>query len=93
MPKFDIMGDMIIVLDTDVLVAGLRSAQGASRLWLRAVLDRRVALLLSVPLVLEYEEVLMRPEHLSAMALSKGEVGAFLDGICAVASEVKIAIL
>jgi len=52
---------MKIVLDTDVVVAGLRSRLGASRLWLQAVLERRATLLLSVPLVLQYEEVLLIP--------------------------------
>ena len=56
---------MKIVLDTDVVVAGLRSRLGASRLWLQAVLERRATLLLSVPLVLQYEEVLLIPRSVN----------------------------
>lgn len=55
---------MPLVLDTDVLVAALRSDQGASRQLLMAALEHRVDMLVSVPLILEYEAVLTRPEHL-----------------------------
>ena len=43
-----------------------RRKTGASRQILLAVLDRRFELLLSIPLMLEYEAVLSRPEHLAA---------------------------
>ena len=59
-----------VVLDTDVVVAGARSDRGASFQWLLAALERRVILLLSVPLCLEYEAVLTRPEHLRARRAS-----------------------
>ena len=81
---------MRIVMDTDVLVAGLRSRRGASRQWIWAVLERRVTLLLSVPLILQYEEVLLRDEQLAETKLSPDEVGVFLDGLCLVAEAVKI---
>jgi predicted nucleic acid-binding protein len=51
----------VIVLDTSVMVAGLRSATGASRLLLGAVGGDVFTLGLTVPLVLEYESVLKRP--------------------------------
>ena len=53
-----------IVLDTNVIVAGLQSRHGASNRLLGLVPERRFALLLSVPLFLEYEAVLKRPERL-----------------------------
>jgi predicted nucleic acid-binding protein len=46
------------VLDTDVIVAALRSDRGASRQLLMAALNQQFELLLSVPLILEYEAVL-----------------------------------
>jgi predicted nucleic acid-binding protein len=49
-----------IVLDTDVVVAATRSDRGASFQWLLAALERRLTLLLSVPLCLEYEAVTRR---------------------------------
>ncbi|HEV2962653.1 MAG TPA: putative toxin-antitoxin system toxin component, PIN family [Candidatus Angelobacter sp.] len=78
------------VIDTDVLVAALRSDRGASRQLLIAALDRRFELLLSVPLTLEYEAVLTRPEHLAACALSKRELERILDDIVAVAKPVRL---
>lgn len=57
---------MRLVLDTDVLLAALRSDRGASRQLLINALDRDIEVLVSVPLMLEYEAVLTRPEHLDA---------------------------
>jgi len=79
------------VLDTDVLVAALRSDLGASRQLLLAALDQRFELLLSVPLMLEYEAVLSRPEHLAASGLSREEVGRVLDDMASVARPVRLA--
>jgi predicted nucleic acid-binding protein len=53
-----------MVLDTNVVIAGTRSDQGASFQLLLAALERRFTLLLSVPLCLEYEAVLTRRAHL-----------------------------
>ena len=79
------------MLDTDVLVAALRSSRGASRELLRRALDGGFELLLSVPLILEYEAVLSRPEHLAACGLSATEVGQVLDDLAAVAKPVRLA--
>lgn len=65
---------MRIVLDTDVVVAATRSDRGASFQWLLAALERRVTLLLSVPLCLEYEAVLTRRSHLSATGATSREM-------------------
>jgi putative PIN family toxin of toxin-antitoxin system len=79
------------VLDTDVLVAAFRSETGASRRILVAALDRRFELLISVPLMLEYEAVLSRPEHLKASAASEEEVAGVLDGMALVGKRVTFA--
>jgi putative PIN family toxin of toxin-antitoxin system len=79
------------VLDTDVLVAAFRSAAGASRQVLHAVLDRRFEVLLSVPLMLEYEAVLCPPEHLAASGASRADVNDILDGLAAAGKHVKLA--
>jgi len=78
-------------LDTDVMVAALRSARGASRQLLLAALNRQFELLLSVPLMLEYEAVLTRPQHLAACGLSSVEIGHVLDDLAAVAKPVRLA--
>ena len=51
-----------LVLDTNVLVAAFRSDRGACRKLLLAGLDRKVQILVSVPVLIEYESVLSRPE-------------------------------
>ncbi len=80
-----------MVLDTDVLVAALRSDAGASRRILEAALARRFELLLSVPLMFEYEAVLSRPEHRAASGASAQDVSDVLDGLAAVGKHVKLA--
>lgn len=70
-----------IVLDTNVLVAGLRSRRGASHQVLQRVGTGRFVHVVSVPLVFEYEDVLRRRN--SGLRLSAGEVDAVLDYLCA----------
>jgi predicted nucleic acid-binding protein len=84
---------MKVALDTDVLVAGIRSRLGASRAWLRAILSGEANLLLSVPLALQYEAVLTRPEQLAASGASVEEIRALLDVLCAVCVPVQISFL
>ena len=81
---------MRAVLDTDVLVAALRSDKGASRQLLLAAVEQRYDLLLSVPLVIEYEAVLTRPEQLTASKLSVADVGVILDVLVSVAEPVRL---
>jgi putative PIN family toxin of toxin-antitoxin system len=78
------------VIDTNVLVAALRSSSGASRQLLLAALDRRFDVVVSVPLLLEYESVLKRPEQLDAMATSAGIIDTVLNDFIAVAREVHL---
>lgn len=81
------------MLDTSVLVAAIRSDRGASRLLLVGALEREYGLLVSVPLMIEYESVLTRPEQLEASGLSTGDVQAILDAIALVAEPVRLAYL
>lgn len=80
------------VLDSDVLVAGFRSDRGASRLLMKMALDRKFELILSVPLLLEYEAVLTRPENLEASGASQEDVEAVLDEFALIARRVDIVI-
>jgi predicted nucleic acid-binding protein len=80
------------VLDTDVLVAAFRSDTGASRQVLEAARARRFDLLLSVPLMLEYESVLTRPEHLAASGASREDGSAVLDELASVGKRVELLI-
>src|SRR5437660_7527085 len=85
---------MRLVLDTAAMVAAIRSDSGASRRLLRAALRREgVTLLVSVPLLIEYEAVMTRPEHLRVARLTASEVGRLLDAVAAVAEPVRLAFL
>lgn len=84
---------MKIVLDTAAMVAAIRSDRGASRRLLVAGLERRLTLLVSTPLLIEYEAVMTRAEHLEASGLSREEVGQLLDAVAAVAIPVRLAFL
>ena len=80
---WNIVGNMIkVVLDTNVLVAAARSRLGASFAVLSALRQRRFVALASVPLMLEYEAVLKRPEHLLPGGRTVAQVDAFLDALC-----------
>jgi len=67
-----------LVLDTNVVVAGLRSRRGASHLVLREVPRRTFTLLLSVPLFAEYEATLKRPDVRAAHGLADPEIDSLL---------------
>jgi putative PIN family toxin of toxin-antitoxin system len=82
-----------LVFDTDVLVAALRSDRGASRQLLTASLDRKIELLVSVPLMIEYEAVLTRIEHLDASGLTAAQVNEVLDAVAKVAIPVHLRFL
>ena len=49
-----------------------------------------VTMLMSVPLMLQYEEVLTRPEHLRAAETDAPTVLRILDALCVVAEPVEI---
>ena len=60
-----------IILDTNVLVSAFTSAEGASRRVLRHILQGRWQAIVSLPLFLEYEDVLNRSEIISRCPLSE----------------------
>src|SRR5690606_29210481 len=84
---------MRLVLDTATMVAAIRSDAGASRRLLVAALKRRFVLLASVPLMIEYQAVMSRPEHLHASGLSGEDVNALLDSVAMVVEPVRLAFL
>ncbi len=72
-----------VVLDTNVIVAGLRSKQGASYELLQRLGNpkREVEFALSPSLLLEYESVLKRPE---CVPLTLKQIGDLLDYWCGI---------
>lgn len=76
---------MKIVIDTSVLVAGLRSRLGASNRLLQWVATGQLNPLVTTPLFLEYEAVLKRAEHQLATGLGLVQVDAFLSAFASAA--------
>ncbi len=79
---------MRLVLDTNVVVSGLRSPSGASAALLDRALSRAFTLLLSVALALEYEAAANDTEQRLASDLSEEDVATILASLCAVAEPV-----
>jgi putative PIN family toxin of toxin-antitoxin system len=72
-----------VVLDTSVVVAALRSRQGASFQLISLLVEGRFEAAISVPLLFEYEDVLFR--YLDAGLYTREDIDDFLDYLCQVA--------
>lgn len=77
-----------IVIDTNVLVTAQRSKRGASAKLLSLVGTGRFDIHVSVPLVLEYEAVLLRDR--AELGLTQEDVADVVDALCALAKHQKI---
>jgi putative PIN family toxin of toxin-antitoxin system len=78
-----------VVLDTDVVVAAMRSPRGGSAELLRRIDDGKAVMLLTVALALEYEAICTLADHRLASGLSASEVSTYIDAIIAMADPVK----
>jgi len=85
-----IIFNMLVVLDTNVIVAAVRSRGAASFQILEDIINDQVDFSLSVPLLLEYEAVLKRPATLSASALSIQDMDTILNILCAHGQPIKL---
>ncbi|BCX90009.1 hypothetical protein MIN45_PP23 (plasmid) [Methylomarinovum tepidoasis] len=79
------------VLDTNVIYAGLRSYTGASRRWLESVFSGQVTMPVSVPLFLEYEDVLLRQSR--RLTPNPQDIDDFLGMLAAFVEPVEISYL
>lgn len=77
-----------IVIDTNVVIAAQRSKRGASSRLMSLIGTGRFDLHVSVPLMLEYEEILLREEV--RLGLTSQDVDDLLDAICALAEHHQI---
>jgi putative PIN family toxin of toxin-antitoxin system len=71
-----------VVIDTKVLVSALRSRRGASFRLIGMLGDSRWQPVVSVPLILEHEEVAKR--EAARLGLAESAVDAILDAFCQV---------
>ena len=77
-----------IILDTNVLYAGLYSSRGASFKILQAIEQGKLKMVLSTTLLFEYEDVLKRNQV--AFGLSNQEIEKVLDYFCVKSEHQKI---
>ena len=71
---------MKIVIDTNVLFTALRSSRGASYKLVSLLPSGRFSITISVPLIIEYEDVLRRGKL--PASISEKDISDFLDFLC-----------
>jgi putative PIN family toxin of toxin-antitoxin system len=77
-----------IIIDTNVFISALRSRRGASYKLLTLIDAGRFEVNISVPLILEYEQIVHN--HISEISLTKEDVGDILEYICKVSNQRKV---
>ena len=77
-----------IVIDTNVMVAALKSKRGASFKLLSIIDQDKFQISISVPLIIEYEYALKRTDL--NILLTESEIDDILDYICLIADKRKI---
>ena len=75
-------------MDSNILVAGLRSRRGASYRLLSLVGEGHFTTVVSVPLVVEYEHALLDVSH--GLSYQQGEIHHFIDYFCSVSERRKV---
>jgi putative PIN family toxin of toxin-antitoxin system len=79
---------MKIVLDTNVLFAALKSRRGASYKLISLLPTRRFSMAISVPLVIEYEDVLRRGRL--SDSITEKDISDFIDFFCYIGDQQEI---
>ncbi len=82
------MSEINIILDTNVLHAGLYSSRGASYQILRLIEKGRIKMFLSTALLFEYEDVLKRNKRI--LKLTGSDIEKILDNLCKLSNHQKI---
>ncbi|MBF0265805.1 MAG: putative toxin-antitoxin system toxin component, PIN family [Gammaproteobacteria bacterium] len=70
---------MVITVDTNVILAGLLSQEGASHKILNLVIEEKLHLALTTSVVLEYDDVLKRPGLMVKHQLNTQQIEEILD--------------
>jgi putative PIN family toxin of toxin-antitoxin system len=79
-----------LVLDTNVVVAALLSQRGASAELIRLGVRRRVVLIGTLSLALEYLDVCGRPEVLSRCLVSAADAARFANEVVALLTPIEV---
>jgi putative PIN family toxin of toxin-antitoxin system len=76
-----------VVIDTNVILSGLLSRKGTSYKLLQLIPKKLFTVVMSVPLILEYETILHK--SIRKLNLSKSDIEDFLDDICVISEHTK----
>ena len=76
---------MRIVIDTNVLFAALKSRRGASYKLVSLLPSKRFSIAISVPLIIEYEDVLRRGKL--PVSTTEKDISDFIDFFCHVGDQ------
>jgi len=77
-----------IVLDTNIIYSAVRSKRGMAYRLLSMIDEGKYKIQISVPLILEYEDVLKR--NLAHIALIDSDIDDFVDYLCKIGEKRKI---
>ena len=77
-----------IIIDSNVILSALRSKKGASHRLLQLIDAGKFEFAISVPIILEYEDVIKR--QLDALVFSEEEINAILGYICSIGIQTEI---
>jgi putative PIN family toxin of toxin-antitoxin system len=80
---------MRCVLDTNIVVAAMRSPAGASAALLMEALHGKITMVANVGLALEYEATCRLAEHRLAAGLDDDQVSVFIDAVLAMVDPVE----
>ena len=81
---------MIITLDTNVLLASLLSRNGSSYRILNLIVEEKIKIALSTPLILEYDEVLKRKDILNKTKITESQIEDIIDLLVILANKHRI---
>jgi putative PIN family toxin of toxin-antitoxin system len=77
-----------VVIDTNVILSGLKSKKGCSYKLLDFISQDKVTFSISVPLILEYESILLKFKD--TIGLTVRDIRDFIDYLCKVGNQTKI---
>lgn len=77
-----------IVLDTNIIYSAVRSKRGMAYRLISIIDEHKYRIQISVPLILEYEDVLKR--NLTHLTLSDSDINDLIDYLCKVGEKRKI---
>ena len=77
-----------VVLDTNIIYSAVRSKKGMSYKLLSIIDESKYKIQISVPLILEYEDVLKR--NLKNLVLSESDIDDLIDYLCLIGSKRRI---